>query len=64
VALPVAKARLRVGSVDETKFVSPGAKGVTFTLRLKPGRTTLQTWLLDRADTELCGAYFAYVRRK
>jgi arylsulfatase A-like enzyme len=64
VALPVAKARLRVGSVDETKLVPPGAKGVTFTLRLKPGRATLQTWLLDRADTELCGAYFAYVRRK
>ncbi|HTK77974.1 MAG TPA: arylsulfatase [Gemmataceae bacterium] len=64
-ALPIAKARLKLGNVDERKLVPPGTKGVTFTVRLKGGtRTTLQTWFYDVADNELCGAYFAYVRRK
>jgi arylsulfatase len=64
-ALPIARARLKLGSVDETKAVAPAAKGVTFTLRLKAGtRTTLQTWFYDASGKELCGAYFAYVRRK
>jgi hypothetical protein len=64
-ALPIAKARLRIGTVDERKPVPQGAKGVTFTVRLKAGeRPVLQTWFFDRTDTEVCGAYFAYVRRK
>jgi len=64
-ALPIAKARLVVGNIDERKPVPPGTKGVSFTVRLKAGtRTTLKTWFYDVADNELCGAYFAYVRRK
>jgi arylsulfatase len=64
-ALPIARARLKLGSVDETKAVAPAAKGVTFTLKLKSGtRTTLQTWFYDASGKELCGAYFAHVRRK
>jgi arylsulfatase len=64
-ALPVAKARLKLGDVDESKPVSPHDKSVVFTLPLKAGtRTTLQTWLYDVDGKELCGAYFAYVRRK
>jgi arylsulfatase len=64
-ALPIAKARLKLGAVDETKPVAATAKGVTFTLKLKAGtRTTLQTWFYDAAGKELCGAYFAYVRRR
>src|SRR5207247_9862016 len=63
-ALPIAKARLKLDTVEERKPVPPGTKGVTFTVRLKGGtRTRLQTWFYDLDDNELCGAYFAYVRR-
>src|SRR5262245_66017220 len=36
-ALPIAKTRLKLGSVDERKPVPPGTKSVTFTVRLKAG---------------------------
>jgi arylsulfatase len=64
-ALPIARARLRLGDVDESKPVGANDKGITFTLKLKAGtRTKLQTWFYDVDGKELCGAYFAYVRRK
>jgi arylsulfatase len=64
-ALPVAKARLKLGALDETRPVAAGDKGVTFTLDLKAGtRTQMQSWLYDADGKELCGAYFAYLRRK
>jgi arylsulfatase len=64
-ALPIARARLRLADVDETKPVGPGDKAVTFTVRLKAGtKMPLQTWFLDKDGNELCGAYFADVRRK
>jgi arylsulfatase len=64
VALPVAKARLKVGDFDKTAEVKKDDKGVTFAVALKKGRTKLQTWLLDADGKELCGAYYAEVRRK
>ena len=64
-ALPVAKARLRIGEVDESREVGPADKAVSFTVPLKAGtRTTMQTWFLDAAGRELCGAYFAAVLRR
>jgi arylsulfatase len=63
-ALPIVKARLRVGDVDESKPVGPGDKGIPFTVHLKAGRTRMQTWFYDADGKQLCGAYFAYVRRK
>jgi arylsulfatase len=64
-ALPIVKARLRLGDVDESKPVGPEDRGVTFTLPLKAGtRTRLQTWFYDADGKELCGAYFAYVLRR
>jgi hypothetical protein len=64
-ALPIAKARLKVAELDETKNVSPSDKGVTFTVTLKAGqRLPLQTWFYDAAGNQLCGAYFTYVLRK
>jgi hypothetical protein len=64
VALPVAEARLRVADVDETKPVRPGDQAVAYTVRLKAGRTQLQTWFYDAEGKEICGAYYVYVRRK
>jgi arylsulfatase len=64
-ALPIAKARLKVGSLDATKVVGPDDKEVVFTTSLKAGpKTTMETWFYDAAGKELCGAYFAYVLRK
>jgi hypothetical protein len=63
-ALPIVKARLRLGSVDESRPVTPTDKGISFTVPLKAGRTQLQTWFYDADGSELCGAYFAYVRRR
>jgi arylsulfatase len=65
-ALPIAKARLKIGEVmDESKPVRPQDKTVIFAVSLKAGlKTQMQTWFYDAAGKELCGAYFAYVRRK
>ena len=64
-ALPIVRARLKIGDVDETKPVAAGAKEVAFTVKLKAGtRTRMQSWFYDAAGKELCGAYFAYVNRK
>jgi arylsulfatase A-like enzyme len=64
-ALPIAKARLKVADVDETRPVGPHDKGITFTVKLKAGtKLPLQTWFYDADGKELCGAYFTYVLRK
>ena len=64
-ALPIASARLKLGDVDETKPVGPADKAATFTVRLKAGtKMPMQTWFSDAQGQELCGAYFADVRRK
>ncbi len=64
-ALPIVKARLKVGDFDASQPVGPGDKEVRFTLRLKAGtKTRMQSWLYDAGGRELCGAYFAYVLRK
>ena len=39
-------------------------KGVTFIVKLKAGRTKVQTWFLDRDGKELCGAFYTEVLRK
>jgi arylsulfatase A-like enzyme len=64
-ALPIVKVQLKLGDVDETKPVAPKDKGVTFTLGLRGGtKARMQTWCYDADGKELCGAYFAYVRRR
>lgn len=63
IAIPVAQARLRVGSAVVSRPVSKEDKAVTFTVALPAGRTTLQTWFTDTKRQELCGAYYVYVRR-
>ncbi|HVX14875.1 MAG TPA: arylsulfatase [Pirellulales bacterium] len=64
-ALPVAKVRLKLGDFDESRPVSPGDKGITFVMPLRAGtRTEMQSWCYDTDGQQLCGAYFAYVRRR
>jgi len=62
-ALPIAKARLQIDEFDESKSVAPGDKSVTFAVRLKAGKTRLQTWFYDAAGNELCGAFYVTATR-
>ena len=65
VALPIAAARLQIGTVrQQRKEVKPADKSVTFTVRLEAGRTRLHTWFDDANRQPLCGAYYVYVERK
>ena len=63
-ALPIAKARLKINQFDESKSVASNDKSVTFAVSLRAGKGRLQTWFYDKADNELCGAYYARVCRK
>mgnify|MGYP006982248919 CR=1 FL=1 len=64
IALPVARARLRVGSIETARPVEPGDEAAVFRVWLSAGPTTLQTWPDDASGRELCGAYYAYVSRR
>ncbi|MFM9081447.1 MAG: arylsulfatase [Opitutaceae bacterium] len=64
IALPVARARLRVGAIETARPVETGDEAVVFRLWLSAGPTTLQNWLDDASGRELCGAYYAYVSRR
>jgi hypothetical protein len=65
VALPIAKARLKLAEADETKAVGAEDKEAVFSVTLKTGaKLQMQSWFYDASGNELCGAYYAYVRRK
>ena len=64
VALPIAKVRLKVARFDKSKNVGPTDTAEVFEVKLKSGRTQLQTWCYDAEDKEICGAYYVYVSRK
>ena len=56
------KARLKIADADVTAPIPEYACEVTFRIRLKAGKTRLQTWLMDDKGTSR-GAYFVYVKR-
>lgn len=58
IALPVAKARLKIGRVDLSKPVSAGDTAATFRVDLPPGKAELRTWFYDAEGNELCGAFY------
>ena len=61
-AVAATKARLKVADVDESKPVSKEMRAVTFQVRLKAGKTRLQTWLTDDKGASR-GAYYVYAKR-
>jgi len=63
-ALPVTRARLKIGDLELTKPVELDARAVVFRAHLKPGKTTLQTWFVDEETGRSWGAYYAYITRK
>jgi hypothetical protein len=62
-ALPITRARVKVGLLDESKPVGKGDKSAVFRANLVSGKTQIQTWFYDADDQELCGAYYTYIRR-
>ncbi len=64
-AMPIARARLQVAGEDLTLKASPGAREAVFRVRLKKGmKTRLHGWFQDAAGKDLCGAYYARIRRR
>lgn len=63
VALPIAKARIKIGEIDQTLPAQATDAAVTFTVMLKAGPAQLRTWFYAADDRELCGAYYVYARR-
>jgi arylsulfatase A-like enzyme len=61
-AITATEARLTIADQDVTVPVSRNARAVTFDLRLKAGKTRLQTWFMDNRGNSR-GAYYVYVKR-
>ncbi len=62
VAIAADQARLKIGTFDQTKPVTPTDSVVTFTVALEKGDTELTTWFMD-GDKKGRGAFFVYVER-
>ena len=60
-ATPAVQARLKICEVDQTQSIGPDDTVSHFRVDLKPGPTTLQTWLIDANGKSLCGAYYVSV---
>jgi len=61
-AITASEARLKIANADMTVPVSRDARAVTFEVRLKAGKTRLQTWFMDDKGNSR-GAYYVYVKR-
>jgi len=62
-AVPIARARLKIGEADVTTPAPRGAKCASFTVHLKAGKTLLETWFQDTKGKPLCSAYYTQVER-
>ena len=63
-ALPIASARLQFPGVDVRRPVGKDDEAVSVTVPLRAGPLRLQASFLDAEEKTLCGAYYAYVRRR
>jgi arylsulfatase A-like enzyme len=61
-AIAATQARLEVADEDLTRPVPADVHGVTFRVRLRAGKTRLQSWLTDDGGTSR-GAYYVYAKR-
>ena len=64
VALPIVRARLKIGNLDQSRTVVASSTAARFTVNLKTGPTKLQTWFYNPGGAEISGAYYVYVHRK
>ncbi len=63
-AIPAQTARIKIGENDKTQRLSDSDRSSVFEVKLKAGKTRLQTWFVDDKNRELCGAYYVYVKRR
>jgi arylsulfatase A-like enzyme len=61
---PIAKAQLSVGNFKKTVATKPKDTFAGFTVKLKAGKTRLQSNLMDKSGKVLCGAMHVKVTRK
>ena len=61
-AISAVKAKLRIGSIEQSCAVQPSDKAAAFTVQLARGPAELRTWFYDQDGTER-GAYYVYVER-
>lgn len=61
--IPVASACLQVAGLERTAAATAADLGVTMKVRLPAGRTQLQGWFRDAEGRDLCGAFYARVKR-
>jgi arylsulfatase A-like enzyme len=61
-AISATRARIKIADVDQSRPIGPDATEVRFRVKLKAGRTRLETWFTDDKGTSR-GAYYAYVKR-
>ena len=61
-AIGATKARIKIADIDTAKEINENAHDVKFRVRLKKGKTKLQTWFIDDKG-ESRGAYYVYVKR-
>lgn len=59
-AIPIVRAKLKVGDVEHESAVGPDDKGIAFSVDLNAGETRIQSWFFD-ADGNDVGAYYVYV---
>jgi arylsulfatase A-like enzyme len=65
VALPIAEARIQVGSHKASQKISNDDQAaVTFKLKLAAGPVRMQTWFYDKEGKSLGGAYYLTIERK
>ncbi len=64
VALPIARARIRVDEVAMAKNVDANDLSAVFNVKLDAGPVLLHTWFDDDKGEAITGAYYVYVRRK
>jgi arylsulfatase A-like enzyme len=62
-AISASRARLKIAQLELSQPIPRDAAAVTFSVDLKPGKTTLQTWLIDEETGQSRGAYYVHVRR-
>ena len=61
-AIAATRAQIKIGSVDQTTGIPPGASKVTFRVPLTAGKARLKAWLLDEQGKGR-GAYYASIER-
>src|SRR5262249_28724944 len=64
IALPIAKARIKIANFEQNAPVGPADNETTFTAALPSGLAELQSWFSAADGQEICGAYLVEVRRK